>query len=541
MSRNETILWVAGTIILLIALTITGCSDGGNSSPTAPPDPIANANANSSSGSSGSSGDTEQFAFASVDIENRINGVDADFPPGLTVPPDSDVTWIYTITNNGDEALTITGVVDDLAPDVLGCPTELAPAGSPGASGECTSITQNVGAAPLEFTNVATVMAETSAGEPVSDSDASNYTLGDTETFIVIDVQKLTNDEDADSPTGPILLAADDPGPETVTWTYAVTNLSDVAVDITMAEDTLDGGSTTQITCLNGPLARDATIECSSAEVPAELGQHSNLLTVEATYDDEPPVTASDRSHYFGADPGITLLKKTDNREMPTLIPGCPVTWTYDISNIGNVELESIELLDDMEGAIACPSTTLNSLDSMTCTHIGTVGEENYQNEATVTGLYRIARPDQPNEVSAIDDDGYTIDFGPICDHQIVPSVTELWPPNHRLEEVELFNGVCDDATHDIVITGVTQDEPVNGLGDGDTSPDAFFDVSSSSVELRRERAGGGNGRVYAIAFMVGDVEGGAGCSGTVNVSVPHDQSGSSAVDDGQEYDSTVE
>ena len=104
MSRNETILWVAGTIILLIALTITGCSDGGNSSPTAPPDPIANANANSSSGSSGSSGDTEQFAFASVDIENRINGVDADFPPGLTVPPDSDVTWIYTITNNGDVA-----------------------------------------------------------------------------------------------------------------------------------------------------------------------------------------------------------------------------------------------------------------------------------------------------------------------------------------------------------------------------------------------------------------------------------------------------
>ena len=52
------------------------------------------------------------------------------------------------------------------------------------------------------------------------------------------------------------------------------------------------------------------------------------------------------------------------------------------------------------------------------------------------------------------------------------------------------------------------------------------------------ERAGGGNGRVYTIYFTATDGRGGS-CSGSVKVSVPHDQN-RPAVDDGPGYDSTV-
>jgi len=86
-----------------------------------------------------------------------------------------------------------------------------------------------------------------------------------------------------------------------------------------------------------------------------------------------------------------------------------------------------------------------------------------------------------------------------------------------------------------ITITGVTQDEPVNGLGDGDTSPDAV--IQGNKVLLRAERAGNGNGRVYHITFTATDVNGATG-TGTVSVSVPHDK-GKSAVDDGLVFDST--
>lgn len=51
-----------------------------------------------------------------------------------------------------------------------------------------------------------------------------------------------------------------------------------------------------------------------------------------------------------------------------------------------------------------------------------------------------------------------------------------LWPPNHKLIAVSI-EGVMDaDSNYSEVtlqITGVTQDEPLNGVGGGDSSPDA--------------------------------------------------------------------
>ncbi len=99
-------------------------------------------------------------------------------------------------------------------------------------------------------------------------------------------------------------------------------------------------------------------------------------------------------------------------------------------------------------------------------------------------------------------------------------SPTLLWPPNHTMVPVTIM-GVSDpnDQAITITFTAVTQDEPVNGLGDGDTSPDAA--VSGNQILLRAERAGTGNGRVYVVHFTATDAEG-AHCSGTVKVVVPH-------------------
>jgi len=132
-----------------------------------------------------------------------------------------------------------------------------------------------------------------------------------------------------------------------------------------------------------------------------------------------------------------------------------------------------------------------------------------------------------------------TPDHPPIC-NTAVPSVATLWPPDHKLVTVSVL-GVTDPE-HDqiaIQITGITQDEPVNGLGDGDTSPDGFG-VGTSQAQLRAERSGLGNGRVYAMSFSASDGKGGT-CTGSVSVGVPHDQgAGSVPIDDGQAFDSTV-
>jgi hypothetical protein len=112
-----------------------------------------------------------------------------------------------------------------------------------------------------------------------------------------------------------------------------------------------------------------------------------------------------------------------------------------------------------------------------------------------------------------------------------------LWPPNHKLLPVAI-TGVVDPQGDEITITvtGVTQDEPTNGLGDGDTSPDAV--IQGATLLLRAERSGAGNGRVYAVSFTATDPDG-ASCSGTVTVAVPHSMKREgAAIDDGQLYDS---
>jgi len=116
------------------------------------------------------------------------------------------------------------------------------------------------------------------------------------------------------------------------------------------------------------------------------------------------------------------------------------------------------------------------------------------------------------------------------------PSRSVLWPPDHKLLAVDILGVSGDDVV--IAITGVTQDEPVNGSGDGDTSPDAV--AQGSRALLRAERSGRGNGRVYHVHFMATDAQGQT-CTGAVAVGVPHSMTpGSSPVDDGELYDSTL-
>lgn len=90
-----------------------------------------------------------------------------------------------------------------------------------------------------------------------------------------------------------------------------------------------------------------------------------------------------------------------------------------------------------------------------------------------------------------------------------------------------------------LTVLAVFQDEPTDGLGDGDTCPDVAG-LGTSRVAVRSERSGRGDGRVYQLLFRAEDGRGGA-CEGTVTVCVPRDRSGRSATcgDQGAELDSS--
>lgn len=109
-----------------------------------------------------------------------------------------------------------------------------------------------------------------------------------------------------------------------------------------------------------------------------------------------------------------------------------------------------------------------------------------------------------------------------ITGESVNPSV--LWSPNHQMVNATVSYNVADNngASGITRTLTVTSNEPVSGTGQGDRSPD-WVVVNSNLVQLRSERAGGGNGRIYTITITAKDAANNSS-SKTVTVSVPHDQ-----------------
>jgi hypothetical protein len=127
----------------------------------------------------------------------------------------------------------------------------------------------------------------------------------------------------------------------------------------------------------------------------------------------------------------------------------------------------------------------------------------------------------------------------PLCG-SAVGALLELWPPNHKFVSVGV-DGLLDpdDDPLTVRVNGVTQDEAVDGSGDGSSCPDAGG-VGTAAASLRSERSGEGDGRVYHVDFSAFDPSG-SSCQGAFVVCVPHDRGqGSSCTDGGELFDSTV-
>jgi len=82
-----------------------------------------------------------------------------------------------------------------------------------------------------------------------------------------------------------------------------------------------------------------------------------------------------------------------------------------------------------------------------------------------------------------------------------------LWPPNHKMRDVMVNYTASDNCPNLNCVLSVTSNEPVNGTGDGDTSPDWEI-VDATHVRLRAERAGTGSGRIYTIKVTCTDASG---------------------------------
>jgi hypothetical protein len=111
---------------------------------------------------------------------------------------------------------------------------------------------------------------------------------------------------------------------------------------------------------------------------------------------------------------------------------------------------------------------------------------------------------------------------GATCQLPNITSLTAnpnvLWPPNQKLVSVQLTpvlaSGACSPVSFQII--NVTSNEPVDSNGD-------WVITGNTTLQLRADRLGAGNGRVYTITLQAKDSVGQTSTAVTT-VSVPHNQ-----------------
>jgi plastocyanin len=335
----------------------------------------------------------------SLSLDKKTNGQQGDSIPGVYVKAGSTVNWTYFVKNTGNVTLTGVTVLDD-----NGTPANLAddqiPTGcnnitlTPSQEVNCTlSGTAIVG----QYTNVAAA-----SGNPPS--PLTSVTVNDTSHYfgatLSITLDKQTNGQDAANAPGP-LIAVDG----YVNWTYAINNDSNVPVTFSIVDT-----PAVTISCDKNSLAAGEDITCT-ASGSASAGQYSNTATVTATPPGGlAPFGASDTSHYFGVITGVELIKSTNGQDAntapgPFIKIGDPVTWTYQVTNTGNVELNNVSVTDDKGVAITCDDTTLAPQASMTCTASGTAVAGQYANIGSV-------KADPPTGFSLVSDSDPSHYFG---------------------------------------------------------------------------------------------------------------------------------
>lgn len=325
------------------------------------------------------------------------------------------------------------------------------------------------------------------------------------------------------------------PGIYSITYTATANGLTTTATrtvtvnpDNTAPTITLDGANPIYVECHTGTFTDPGAVahDACAGDFPATASGSVNPDVVSSytiTYN------ATDPSGHAAAPVTRTVIVR--DTTPPTVTAPANVTVNTGAGNtsctvvVSNATLGTASANDACQGALSVtrsgvPSGNIFPAGTTTITYSATDASNN-----TGTATQTVTVID--NTVPTITLNGQT------------PS---MWPPNHKYQTFQVTNFVtgasdnCDSTVgvSSVVIEKVTSDELENSGGDGNTLNDIVIAANCKSVQLRSERDGGGNGRVYTITFRVRDAAGNT-TRATAKVVVPHNP-GETAVDSGVHY-----
>lgn len=243
-------------------------------------------------------------------------------------------------------------------------------------------------------------------------------------------------------------------------------------------------------------------------------------------------------------DAGVAAGSTFDQRGRPRTFddPGVANAATSDGTDIGAFELQPLCTL-------TCPTDIEVGNDPNQCGAVVSYTTPGGAGCGTVTCDHPSGSFFPVGETTVI----CTSSVGPTCNFKVkvndtqAPSITTsehtLWSPDHTYTTFsvgDLVTSVSDNCDANIgvssvVIVSASSDEPDDATADGSTINDIVIGADCKSIQLRAERKGDGNGRVYLIIVKATDASGNVSTA-TAKVTVPHAQNGNPAVDSGTSF-----
>jgi uncharacterized repeat protein (TIGR01451 family) len=284
-----------------------------------------------------------------------------------------EISYSYKVTNTGTVTLASVSV-DDPSLGQVDCPQPPAPGLAPGAAVRCTGtmphlVTQaDIDAGHVDDT--ATAGCTDVQGNKCATSAPSSASVPATVANPSITIKKIADASTGD--TTPISLN------ETIAYAYELTNTGNVTLSTIAVSDPTIGS----VTCPSPTLA-PGTAETCTADNPHTVDQ-TDLNN--GSVSDTATVTCKDPSGQACAPqqssvtvPGVrspaVSIEKTATVDPGTdqlaISVGDKIGYSYTVTNIGNVTLQSVSVSDPTGGSVTCPAPAAPGLapgDSLVCT-----------------------------------------------------------------------------------------------------------------------------------------------------------------------------
>ena len=298
--------------------------------------------------------------------------------------PGQTITYTYRVTNTGHFTLHGVTVSDDRVGTITNCSPATLHAGQ---TAICTAKTTTTQADVNEgsIVNTAHAIGKTPNEDTVTSPPAKAEVIA--RRHPAIEITKTASPRTYDAPG------------QDITYTYTVKNTGNVTLTHVHFTDDKISGPFTCTPAMGSTLAPGAKMTCTATHITTQAdvdaGSIANAATATGTPPDdlEPPTDTAHDEVIAMRDPAIEITKSAS----PTTYSasGQDITYTYTVTNTGNVTLADVHVTDDkITGPFTCTpdmGSTLAPGAVMTCTATYTttqtdVDNGSIMNSATATG-----------------------------------------------------------------------------------------------------------------------------------------------------------